>query len=87
MNPFCYLWFVFVFCILTILSVSWSLVVTSWEKAGLLALLCVIVFFWLLSLSNMLSWVRCGTFTIIYYYLENKLPYIPIIGNGLVQLI
>ena len=39
----------------TILSAPCSLVVTCWERTGLLALLCV------LSLSHMVSWVRCGT--------------------------
>ena len=41
MDPFCYLCFVFV-C-RTVLSVPSSLVVTCWERAGLLAFLYVMV--------------------------------------------
>ena len=39
------------------LSVYCSLVVTCWERANLLALLCVMF----LSLSHVVSWVKCGT--------------------------
>ena len=39
MDPFCNLYFVFVFVIL-FLSVPFSIVVTCWEKADLMALLC-----------------------------------------------
>ena len=43
-----------------VLSASSSLVITCWQMADLLALLvsCFLVF---LSLSHMVSWVRCGT--------------------------
>ena len=41
------------------LSVQCSLVVTCWERANLLALLCV-VFCCDLSLSREMSWVGCG---------------------------
>ena len=43
MDPFCYLCFVFFFVILSVLSVPCSLVVTRWERADLLALLCVML--------------------------------------------
>ena len=52
MDYFCYLCFVFV-----VLS---CLVVTYWEKTGLLALLYV-MFYCVLSFSHVVSWVRCGT--------------------------
>ena len=42
------------------LSVHCSLVVSCWERANLLALLYV-TFFVFLSLSHVVSWVRCGT--------------------------
>ena len=41
------------------LSVHCSLVVTCWERADLLDLLCV-MFYCVLSLSHVVSWVRCG---------------------------
>ena len=43
------------------LSALCSLVVTCWERAGLLALLCVIVSC-VLSLYHVVSWVSDGTF-------------------------
>ena len=58
MDPLCYLCLVFV-CH-TVLSVPCSLVVTCWERADLLALLYV-MFLVFLSLSDIVSWVRCGT--------------------------
>ena len=47
-----------------VLSVSCSLVITCWESADLLALLCV-VFSCVLSLSHMVSRVRCGTVVVV----------------------
>ena len=44
----------------TVLSVLSSLVVTCWESADILALLCV-MFSCVLSLSHMVSRVSCGT--------------------------
>ena len=44
----------------TIVSVPCSLVITCWERADLLALLCM-MFPYVLSLSQMVSRVRCGT--------------------------
>ena len=56
MDHFCYL-----FCVChAFLSVQCSIVVTCWERANLLALLCVI-FVVFLSLSHVVSWIRCGT--------------------------
>ena len=58
-----FLWILFVICIClchTAISVSCSLMVTCWERADLLALLCV-MFSCVLSLSHNVSWVRCGT--------------------------
>ena len=48
------------------LSVNCNLVVTCWERAYLLALLCV-MFIVLLSLSRAVSLVRCGT--LLYRFL------------------
>ena len=48
------------------LSVYCSLVVTCWEKAGLLALLYVMLSC-VLSLSHVVSWDRCGTW--LYWFL------------------
>ena len=56
MDHFCYLWFVFV---IFFLSIHCSLVVTCWERADLLALLYV-MFYYVLSLSHVVTWVRCG---------------------------
>ena len=50
--------FMFPVC-LVFLSVHCSLVVTCWERADLLALLYV-MFYCVLSLSHVVSWVRCG---------------------------
>ena len=58
MDPFCYLWFLFV-CN-TVLSVPCSLEVTCLEVDDFLAFLYVMVFVFL-SLSNMVSRVRFGT--------------------------
>ena len=52
---------IFALCLCYIvLSAPCSLVVTCWERADLLTLLCV-VFSCVLSLSHMVSRVRCGT--------------------------
>ena len=52
--------FLFMFCVCHVfMSVHCSLVVTCWERADLLALLYV-MFYCVLSLSHMVSWVRCG---------------------------
>ena len=49
-----------VFCdFYTVLSVPFSFVFTCWERTDILALLCVI-FSFVLSLSYVVSWVRCG---------------------------
>ena len=53
------LWIHFVIYV-AVLSVYCSLVVTCWELANLLALLCVILSC-VLSLSHVVSMVRCGT--------------------------
>ena len=53
-----FLLFVFHVCH-AVLSVPCSLVITCWERADLLALLCV-MFSYVLSLSHTVSWVRCG---------------------------
>ena len=50
-----FLLFVFHVCH-AVMSVPCSLVVTCWERAGLLALVCV-MFSCVLSLSHMVSWV------------------------------
>ena len=58
MVPFCNLCFVFVFVILSCLSLA-----ACWERADLLALfksLVCDVFLFFFSLSHMVSWVRCG---------------------------
>ena len=58
-DPF--LLFVFHVCLCySFLPVPCSLVITCWERVALLALLYV-VFSCILSLSHMVSWVRCGT--------------------------
>ena len=44
----------------TVLSVPCRFVITCWEGADLLALLCV-MFSCVLLLSHMVSWVKCGT--------------------------
>ena len=49
-----------VFLYLTVLSVPRSLVITCWERAHVLALLCV-MHYCVLSLSHMVSWLKCGT--------------------------
>ena len=51
--------FMFRFCNV-FLSVHSGLVVTYWERANLLALLCV-AFCCVLSVSRVVSWVGCGT--------------------------
>ena len=62
-----FLLFVFCFCLChTVLSVPCSLVVTCLERTDLLALL-YIMFSCVLSLSHMVSWVRCGTW--LYWFL------------------
>ena len=43
----------------TVLSVSCSIVITCWDRAGLLALLCG-MFPCVLSLSHIVPWVLCG---------------------------
>ena len=53
------LWIRFVIYV-AVLSVHCSLVVTCWKRANLLALLCV-MFSCVLSLSHLMSMVRCGT--------------------------
>ena len=42
------------------MSVHCSLVITCWERDNLFALVCV-MFYCVLSLSHVVSWVRCGT--------------------------
>ena len=57
-----HLWICFAICVYlcyTVMSVYYCHVVTYWESAYLLALLCLI-FLVFLSLSNILSWVRNG---------------------------
>ena len=56
MDFFCYLCVMFV---MFFLSIHCSLVVTCWERADLLALLYV-MFYCVLSLSHVVSCVRCG---------------------------
>ena len=53
-DPFCYL------CLMFVLPVPCSLVIICWERADLLAFLCVMLSC-VLSLSLMVSRVRCGT--------------------------
>ena len=56
-----FLLFMFHVCLCyAVLSVACSLMIICWEKAGLSVLLCV-AFSCVLSLSHMVSWVRCGT--------------------------
>ena len=70
-----FLLFVFYVCH-DVLSVHCSLVVTCWEMDDLLALLyvvisCVFVTFpygVFLSLSHMVSWVRCDIWFLIFFY-------------------
>ena len=50
----------------TVLSVHCSLVATCWVRAGIFALLCVMCF--VLSLSHMVSCVRCGIW--LYRFLD-----------------
>ena len=51
-----FLLFMFCACLSsTVLSVPYSLVISHWEMADLLAILCV-----MFSLSHMVSRVRCG---------------------------
>ena len=58
---FCVAFLLFMFCVRHVfLSVHFSLVITCWERANLLALLCV-MFYCVLSLSRVVSWVKCGT--------------------------
>ena len=57
MDPFRYLCFMSYY---TVLSVHCSVMVTCWERADILVLLYV-MFSWVLSLSHVVSWVRCGT--------------------------
>ena len=52
--------FVIYVCVCQALSVHCTLVVTCWERANLLALLYV-MFSCVLSLSHVVSWVKCGT--------------------------
>ena len=59
MDPFCYVRFTF-FIIILPSTVYSKLVITCWEIADLLALLCV-MFLVFLSLTYMVSRVRCGT--------------------------
>ena len=50
----------FMLCVCRVfLSVHCSLVVTFWEMTDLLALL-YLMFYCILSLSNVVSWVKCG---------------------------
>ena len=62
MDPFCLLFFMFNVCYgYAVMSVPCRLLITCWERVDLLALLCVMfscVF--KLSLSHMVSGVRCG---------------------------
>ena len=53
MDPFCYLCFVF-------FMLSCRLFIAVWERADLLALLYV-MFYCVLSLSDGVAWVKCGT--------------------------
>ena len=55
----CYVCFMVVF-VYAIVSVPCNLVVTGWERADVLTLLCV-MFSCVLSFSLMVSRVRCGT--------------------------
>ena len=62
------LWTIFVFMFPVcdaFLFVHCSLVFTCWERAGLLAILCL-MFYCVLSLSSVVSWVRCGTCLLHY---------------------
>ena len=63
---FCYL-FCFVFVFVTHLFVPCSLVITYWERADLLARLCVMFSCVLSQVFHMVSRVRCGTW--LYRYL------------------
>ena len=78
------LWILFVImfhvCLyFTVLSVPCSLVVTFWERAELLALLCV-MFLCVFLLSHIESWVRYGTpdlclllYFIIFFTFDSKI--------------
>ena len=52
MDPFCYLCFVFVLVINVVLSVPCSLGITCWERAALLAPLCVMFSCVIVSFPN-----------------------------------
>ena len=63
------LWIILLFhvCLCyAVLSVPCSIVITCWDRADLLALLCV-VFLVFLSFSHAVFWVRCGTW--LYWFL------------------
>ena len=78
LDPFCYLWFVFV-CH-TVFSVPRSLVVTCWERADLLVLLNVMFShfpIWCLVLGVVLSsWCRCLVWTVVWWYILVILSYL-----------
>ena len=58
---FCRSFLLFIFRVChALLSVHFSLVVTCWEWADLLVLLCM-VFCCVLTLFRVVTWVRCGT--------------------------
>ena len=50
--------FMFHVCFYAVLSVLRSLVITGWDRVDLLAILCLMIFFCVSSLSNMMAWVR-----------------------------
>ena len=52
---------VYVLCLSCFASVHCCLVVTCWERAGLLALVYDVFIIVILSLSNVVSRVRCGS--------------------------
>ena len=51
--------FMFHVCFYAVLSVLCSLVITCWDRVDLLVVLCLMIFC-VLSLSNMMAWVRYG---------------------------
>ena len=57
---------IYVLCVSCLVSVHCCLVVTCWERADLLALVCDVLTVFL-SLFHVVSWVRCGT--LLYRFL------------------
>ena len=77
-------------CLPSVIFVYCNLVVTCWERADLLALLCM-TFSCVLSLSHMVSWIICGTclygfllsfFKTLQYIFELALEMFVLIGHA-----